>query len=165
MKLIPLTQGHFAIVDDADFENVNQHKWSYHHTGYAMRQVRVRPGRGGQKNEWLHRRLMQPGEGLEVDHINHNKLDNRRANLRVCTKQQNRQNRKAYKGTSSGFKGVTWNTREQKWYVKISVNGQRKHIGVFDSAEDAARAYDVAAREHFGAFACLNFPSKDEQSA
>jgi len=113
-----------------------------------------------------HRLVMglQKGDGFEVDHINHNGLDNRRSNLRVCSKKQNQLNRRPDSGSTSEFKGVHWSKTRNKWYARIHLNGNDKHIGVFISEIDAARAYDRYAAEHFGEFAYLNFPQLQSAS-
>jgi len=102
-------------------------------------------------------------DGLEADHINHNGLDNRRCNLRVCTRQQNQMNKRAMRG-SSKFKGVFWHSHAKKWGACITLQGRNKYIGVFISEIDAARAYDRYAAEHFGEFAYLNFPQLQSAS-
>lgn len=161
MKQIPLTQGKVALVDDVDYEELSKYKWyaNKHHSGnfYAVRQSPSKKGK--QHLIRMHRQIL----GLKFkdkclgDHINHNTLDNRRDNLRICTQQQNEMNRKPNKNTSSQFKGVTWNKQRGKWMTRISINGVRKYLGYFALEELAALAYDmIAIREH-GEFACLNF--------
>ena len=117
------------------------------------------------KGDRVHRKILGlfPNDGLEVDHINHNGLDNRRCNLRVCTRQQNQMNKRAMKG-SSKFKGVFWHSHAKKWGACITLQGRNKYIGVFISEIDAARAYDRYAAEHFGEFAYLNFPQLQSAS-
>lgn len=168
---IPLTQGKVALLDAADAAAVLQHTWhAYHSRGrwYAVRNRTVGPKK--QRPITLHRTIMDVPAGLDVDHRNGNGLDNRRANLRVGTRSQNLANAKKRrtvggKRTASRFKGVYWNKKISKWYGRIQRNGHYAHLGSFASEEDAARAYDRAAREHFGEFACLNFPEPGERSA
>jgi len=95
----------------------------------------------------------------KIDHVNHNGLDNRRSNLRLATIQENQFNRQIQKTTkSSQYKGVSWETKQNKWRPSIKFNNQNIHLGSFTSEEDAARAYDKVAKELFGEFCCLNFP-------
>jgi hypothetical protein len=109
----------------------------------------------------MHRLLVEVNLGQEVDHINGNGLDNRKENLRVCTKSQNLGNQKKTKlyggvATSSKYKGVSWDKRVQKWVAKIGINGKRVYLGLFEDEEKAAEAYNKAALEYFGEFALLN---------
>lgn len=101
----------------------------------------------------------------QIDHINGDGKDNRIENLRLTTSQQNNLNRKALKGTSSKYKGVYWHKLTQKWCSSIKFNRIDRYLGVYVSEEEAARAYDKAARETFGEYARLNFPEEHEQEA
>lgn len=109
--------------------------------------------------------LLDPADGVWVDHRNGNRLDNRRENLRLATPSENCRNSAMCRRTtrSSQFKGVFWIARLSKWSAQIRVG--KRHLGVFLSEIDAALAYDVAARAHFGEFACVNFPRPGERSA
>lgn len=156
MRQIQLTQGQFAMVDDADYERVCAFKWHAHRknkgrgfyaqTGYSAG--------GRQRSLLLHRFIMQAGRGEQVDHKNGNGLDCRRENLRFCTHSQNVHNTPAKKG----YKGVVWVRKSLLWAASIMVEGHRFYLGNFSSEEDAARAYDAAAVELCGEFARLNFP-------
>jgi HNH endonuclease/AP2 domain-containing protein len=154
---IPLTKGQFAIVDDEDFAFLSQWKWQYSGR-YAVR-TGPRPSR---KNIWMHRLIINPPEGLEVDHINRNRLDNRRCNLRVVTHSFNIQNSPIQKHTS-GYRGVYWNKERQKWSAGAGGRKQFCWLGYFRNELDAARAYDQAARELFGPDAQVNFPDATTQ--
>lgn len=157
MRKIPLSLGLVALVDDADYEAVvAAGAWSARPSGrtvYAQRARRLDDGRP--TTEQLHTFLT----GCPyVDHQNGDGLDNQRANLRPSTHGQNMFNRRLYKNSTSGFKGVTRRRRDGRWQAQIQANKQHRHLGYHDTAEEAARAYDAAARELFGDFARLNFP-------
>ena len=162
-KRIPLTQGKFAIVDDADFEWLNQHKWHYHlsngdRTGYAMRGI----SRGSKI--LMHRVIAKTPLGMETDHINGIGIDNRRCNLRICTAAQNQHNyRKPKHGRSSKYKGVTYrkDRHARPWQAQIHLRGRRVWLGCYATEKQAALAYDEAAREHYDIFAKPNFAEKE----
>lgn len=157
MKQIPLTQGQVALVDDEDYEIVMQYKWNavrFKHSYYAVRGAWIEKK---VKRIHLHRFLMNPADGMVVDHIDGDGLNNTRANLRVCTNFQNIQNQRRRTTNKSGYKGVWWNPDLKKWRVRIRVNGKSLSVGHYDSAIDAANAYDETVRKHFGEFARTNF--------
>ena len=149
-KQIPLTQSKFAIVDDEDFEYLNQWKWYVHKNGNNFYAVRGFP-----KRIQMHRVVMNTSDGIEVDHIDGNGLNNTRSNLRNCTHVQNMQNRKKNSDNTSGYKGVDWHN--EKWRAQITINKKIVFLGYFSSIEDAAHAYDTAAKEGHGNFAKTNF--------
>lgn len=157
VKELPLTKGYVAIVDDDDYEFVSQWKWSAKvcaNTVYAFRSYR-RDGKC--RTSYLHREIMGNPDGEEVDHIDHNGLNNTRSNLRSATRQQNIFNTRVKTGVS-GFRGVEWCKRKRKWRAVIRTSGRRKHIGYFSDPEDGARAYDEFATRLHGEYATLNFP-------
>jgi len=162
MKKIPLTQGKFALVDDADFEAVNQFKWcAYKKRGnrfYAARGVPRRDAEPGKRtSQYLHQFLFP--DAKEIDHRDGDGLNNQRNNLRPVTHQQNLQayqNRR--KEGHSIFRGVTISKHFPKWRAQIRFNKKTIFIGYFDSETEAAKAYDTAARKFFGDFASPNFP-------
>jgi hypothetical protein len=149
MKQISLTRSKVALVDDADFDWLNQWKWyanQSRNTFYAVRWTKS----GRIK---MHRLILSAPPGIETDHINHDGLDNRRANLRLATSRQNSHNRKVRKDSRTGIKGVTWKAREAKWWARISVNGKRIQLGSYREINDAAAAYRSAAKQYFGDYA------------
>lgn len=164
MKRLSLTQGKFALVDDADFESVCEFKWCAHRTGnrwYAVRGINSRGGKGSIQR--LHSFLM-PGIS-EIDHKDGNGLNNQRENLRPVTRSQNSQAfRRKIVGASSKFRGVYWSTSRQKWVAQIHKSNTHLHLGYFELEIDAARAYDAAAIKLFGEFASPNFKPKQNQT-
>lgn len=155
MKTIPLTQGQQAIVDDEDFEHFSTFKWyarKSSHTYYACRSSTY----GTRKSIMMHRVIMQAKPGQIVDHINQNGLDNRRANLRFVTHAENILNSKHTKG-STGYYGVWMCKSRKKHQACIYINRKAVHIGVYDTPEEAAIAYDMKCIE-LGRYDKLNFP-------
>ncbi|MEN6424468.1 MAG: HNH endonuclease [Phycisphaerales bacterium] len=151
-RRIPVSDGLYAYVDAADYEWLG--RWTWHlQDGYAVRWEKG-------KKRYMHRQIMQPPEGMKVDHANRNRLDNTRSNLRVCTHQQNMYNRVKRAGSISRFKGVGFRKRDQKWYAEVGGSRRPIWLGFFDTEIEAARAYDYKAVEHFGEFANVNFPEE-----
>jgi hypothetical protein len=107
----------------------------------------------------MHREVMgDVPDGFEVDHVNGNKVDNRRANLRLATRSQNNRNKPLQGNNTSGFRGVAYHKPSGFWVARVFVNKRQTSLGCYRTAEEAAHAYDAAAREHYGTFARLNFP-------
>lgn len=150
---IPVLGGWFALVDESDFDLVCNHLWSLS-KGYAI--TNLQKGDAVRRTITMHRLILNPSPRLEIDHANRLKLDNRRANLRLCDGQQNRFNLPLRRDNTTGFKGVY--RRRNKWRAQVSAGNKHHYLGCFDTPEDAARAYDAKAIELFGAYACLNFP-------
>ncbi len=150
---IPLGNGMAVIVDAQDYLAVMAHGW-HAHKGYATWYAR---GTVGGKRVLMHVWLMGHRDGMTVDHVNGHGLDNRRCNLRHATGAEQARNRHGGRGRSL-YKGVCWATRQRKWVAIIAVDGKNRHLGYFENEDDAARAYDAAARHLHGAFASLNFP-------
>lgn len=135
MKNILLTKGGFALVDDADFKYLNQSKWSVNTGGYAVTRI-------NREKVYMHRVINETPEGFHTDHINRNKLDNRRSNLRTATPSENALNSKLNTNNRSGHKGVYWYERYKKWEVYININKKRIYLNRYANLEDA-----IATRE------------------
>ncbi len=154
---IQLTQGQIAIVDDEDFEYLSQWKWCAVYFPSANVFYAERQSRKGEFDKptkvKMHRQLMGFPEGLFVDHINHNTLDNRRENLRIATRKENNRNSKKKAYNKSGYKGVSWNSNTGKWRAQINVDGKVIHLGLFLDPAEAHEAYKAAAILYFGDFA------------
>jgi len=154
MKEIELTYGQVAVVDDRDYEELSEYKWHARIQSYTGK---YRAKRGGKPKEVdMARWIMDCPPHLEVDHINGDLLDNRRRNLRVCTHSENMRNRKLQRNNTSGYRGVSMVYPSRRFTAQIYDNRRRIHLGTFDTAEDAARAYNAAAMQHYGEFARLN---------
>jgi hypothetical protein len=160
-RRIPLSQGKYAIVDPDDYEALSRDKWyaaKGHNTFYAVRGKWAK-NRKKRTEIRMHRLIMKPPRNMFVDHINHNGLDNRKANLRLATYSQNVHNRKKFaKRASSKYKGVSWHKSIKQWTAAIQIDGRRLHLGCFHNEKDAAKEYDNAAKKYHGEFAILNFP-------
>lgn len=152
MKEIKLHKGETVFVDDEDFEIVNLFRWHLN-GGYARHNERIN---GKYYYIFMHHLIKNTPNGMRIDHINRNKFDNRKCNLRFCTHAQNQYNTSHRKQSKSQYKGVSWSQKDKKWTVNISKNGERKHIGLFHQKEAAAQAYNFVAKELFGKFAYLN---------
>ena len=172
MKYIQLTQGKRSIVDDDDYERLNKYNWSYTNHGYAQRRKIID---GKSSIIHMHREIMGLtfNDGKFVDHINGDRLDNRKENLRLCTRTENNHNMKIGKHNKSGFKGVFHRTVKKKylgrdgtrktyhhWCAKIMINRKAILLGTFPYTEEgkiqAAKAYNEAARKYYGEFAYIN---------
>ena len=157
-KQIPLTQGKFAIVDAEDYDRLSRYKWHARkdRDKYRARRSIWRNGKGA--TILMHREILHVPEGIKINHINHNGLDNRKVNLRLSTQAQSAFDQRPQEKRTSSFKGVCRETDSKKWRADIKYNRKRHHIGAFDNEKDAAEAYDAKAIELFGEFAHLNFP-------
>jgi hypothetical protein len=152
---IPLTQGYFTLIDEADADMVLMHSWCVLDNGssvYAARKTAT-------SSVLMHRAILcVTDRRTQVDHVNRDSLDNRRANLRLATCRQNHFNSGATTRNRSGYKGVRKSHNCERWEARgTSADGQRVFLGMFASAEDAARAHDAFAVEEHGPFAALNF--------
>jgi hypothetical protein len=160
-RLIPLTQYKVTKVDASDFEFLSQWEWQATYTpstkGWtAVRYAKTSTGKVGPIP--MHRVIMSAPPGLDVDHRDHDSLNNVRSNLRVCTRSQNLANTRKRQNCTSQFKGVSFDPRRKLWALQISSGGKRVVMKRFDNELVAARAYDEAATRIFGEFANLNFP-------
>ena len=133
MKKIKLTQGKYALVDDEDYKNLSKHKWYFSH-GYAIRDTSIN---GRRKRIYMHMAIIPQKTGLVTDHINMNSLDNRKCNLRIVTRSVNQINRGLQSNNTSGYKGVTWNKKSNKWQAQIKLNGKHILLGYFKNIKDA----------------------------
>jgi len=157
---IPLTHKRFAKVDPDDYPWLSQYRWHCQkrsHTCYAVRTV----WQGGTCGKvWMHRVIMGTPEGLVCDHINHEGLDDRKRNLRNCSKQENSFNKSRHRNGGSRYKGVHQRNGSDKWFSSIQARGKQEYLGEFDTEIEAALVYDAAARRLHGRFAVLNFPDR-----
>ena len=156
MKCIFAIDGTEFLVDDDDFDILSQFRWRKNIYGYACRDQRC--GDGVWRSVSMHRQIMglERGDGLQVDHIDHNPRNNVRENLRVCTKAQNAKNHAVMSTNKTGFKGVYWRKQIQRFCATIYYDGKQRHIGSFTDPHEAAHAYNKEAIKHHGEFACLN---------
>lgn len=158
MKEIPLTRGKVALVDDDMFEELNRYKWYATDDGYASRSFsRIKGIR--RRNISMHRQIMGTPEGMDTDHIDHNRLNNQRTNLRVCTRLENLRNMRSKPDGTSKFKGVCADVKRKYYRAHIRVNGKRfnKLFPLNNEGEKLAAAwYNEMAEKHFGEFAHLN---------
>lgn len=165
MPTIKLARGKETAVSEEDFEYLNQWKWSSV-SGYISRQGKRPPPPAKRPRIYMHRAVMERmlGDsipaGYEIDHINGDRANNKRENLRLATRSQNAANTRNYKGLSP-YKGVSWFAPRGYWRATIRLNGKQRTLGYYDTEEKAARAHDAKARELHGAFAWLNFPDED----
>jgi len=153
MKEIKLTQGQIALVDDEDFERLNQFKWFANKNGRTY-YARRTPNINGKKISILMHQLII--NSSEIDHLNGNGVDNQRSNLRSCTHKENSRNKRKNKNAYSIYKGVSFMKSNKKWGSRIKCDYKSIHLGFFILEIDAAKAYNNKAIELFGKFANLN---------
>jgi len=157
VREITLTQGKVALVDDEDFERVSQYKWHFSFclrgVGYARRDTSIK---GKKIRMYLHRFILNAPIGADVDHINRETLDNRKSNLRICSRSENLRNALSRTGATSKYKGVGWDKSRKKWSTKINLHGKTINLGRFKSEIVAAKAYNRAALKYHGEFARVN---------
>ncbi len=148
--LIELTCSKFAIIDEDLEAEINAHQWSFMN-GYAVRNIREEDG--SRRILYMHEAVMNPPPGFIVDHRGGRTLDNRRENLRVATQRNNLKNKEKYVSNTSGFRGVHLDKKNGRWIARISVDGKKRPLGSFATPEEASKAYEAAAAEHYGEFA------------
>lgn len=144
-------------VDDELFEEINRYKWSFDQR-YIYRKEWLLSVNGKQKYRkiYLHKFINQTPKGFDTDHIDGDKLNNLRENLRSATRSQNNMNASKTKDTTSKYKGVFFDRRSGKWRAEIKINGKAKYIGLFKDQDEAALAYNKAAELLFGDFCKTN---------
>ena len=154
MKEIFLTQGCVALINDEDYERINKYKWCATWVRYtrSYRAERTDNSSGTKKTILMHRVIIDAPAGFYVDHINHDTLDNRKQNLRICTPQQNVFNSKKRIDNTSGYTGVNWHKISKKWRAQIRHSGKFIFLGSFSNKEEAHKVYQLKAKELFGEF-------------
>jgi len=152
---IPLPCGRSVLVDDEDAERLSGYPWRLSQYGYAIRTKDSSDPPPAPETISMHREICNAPDGVEVDHRNMDRLDNRRENMRLCTRCENQQNRVA-SGETSDYKGVCWDATHEKWIVRIQSDGKRRHLGRFHSEVRAAMVYNEAAKKLHGSYARLN---------
>lgn len=152
MKKIHLTQGKTTLVDDEDYDLLIKYKWCAHKqkTGVFYAHTNIRQNDGSYKTESMHRILMEPEEGEDVDHVDCNGLNNQKHNLRVCTHAENCRNSARRKKNRSGYKGVDFNNN--KWRVRLKVDGRTVVNRRFSDISDAIREYKRCSEKYHGDF-------------
>ncbi len=152
---IPLRHGQFTLVDDEDHAWLSQHRWRLNSRGYVVRSFQFE---GRKVTIGMHREIIRPEYREQVDHVDRDRLNNTRANLRSVTRQENLQHRGRFRNNSTGYKGVTG--QHGKWHARIQLDGKLIHLGFYEQIVDAAQAYDYAAQILFGEYALLNLPEE-----
>ncbi len=162
--------GYTFYIDDEDVAIVSKYKWY----GYTPKRYRKDGGvsyykpfiqandRANSSTIRLHRLVMNAPKGTEIDHIDGDRCNNRKRNLRCCTGLQNKRNRSKNTNNTSGFKGVTWHKKAGKWEAQLQRGARHSYLGLFERREEAARAYNKAALEWHGEFAKLNEIKEEE---
>lgn len=149
-------KGYMALVDDEDYELVSKYNWYVCDRSKTRKTLYAEAHDGKNKRLRMHRLIMGNPDGLFVDHIDGNGMDNRKENLRVCTASQNSMNRAAVSKNVFGYKGVEKNGKSMRFSARIKVGGVRYYLGSFKTPKEAAEAYNEAAKKHHGEFAKLN---------
>jgi hypothetical protein len=149
---VPLTKGYEAVIDAADVSLVDGRNWQAFVSSSTVYAASKDHSNGKRKSVLMHRVIMGDPERFHVDHRDGNGLHNRRENLRHATRAQNNRNKRTPQNNTSGFKGVYWHKIARKWRAKIAFNGRSKHIGLYDTVEDAHAAYREASVKYHGEF-------------
>lgn len=156
---VPLTRGAVALVDECDFERVTAHRWYLTSSGYAARSIW---NCGDRRIEYMHRAIMEAPPGIEVDHINHDRVDNRRSNLRCVDHSTNAKNVSSHRDGTSHYRCVSFDKKRGLWVVFARIDGKQRYFGSFEHEEDAAYrasividAFFNGGRERAKELACL----------
>jgi len=157
MKTIPLTQGKVALVDDEDYEYLNQWKWRAHKNGNTYYAIRT-ACKSKEQTIYMHRVILNASNGVDVDHINSNGIDNQKLNLRLCSRSENIKYQRLSCNNTTGFKGVSFNKQKcgKPYRARISLNNKNIFLGYYSTAKEAAQVYDKAALKYHGKFALTN---------
>ena len=151
MASVFTNSGKEILIDEEDLAWATQFTWYVTDTGYAYRSVRVA---GKSKNIRMHRELLSATKGVDVDHINGNRVDNRRTNLRLCSRSNNLKNKtKRRCDNRSGITGVFQHKQTGKWAVQIQVDGKPRHVGLFATLDEAKVARKDIEAKLYGEFA------------
>jgi hypothetical protein len=156
-KEIILTQGKVAIVDNEDYDYLNQFKWyASNKNGKFYVQKKITVSKNKTTCISMHRFIMKPNKGMVIDHLDGNPLNNKKNNLRICTHAENMRNSKIRINNKSGYKGVSYQENSNNYRASIRFNNIKINIGDFIDPIDAAKAYNAAALKYHGEFAHLN---------
>lgn len=158
VRKIPFGHGFYTEVDDDTYEELSKFKWY----GSKRNDGNIIPARKNKTLVFMHRQIIGAKKGEIVDHIDRNTLNNQISNLRIVTTFQSSCNTKSRKNSTSKFKGVSWNKRRNRWRVVIMKNQKQIYVGTFTDEVEAAKSYDVAAKNIFGEYAVLNFNGEDQ---
>lgn len=155
IAFVTLTKGFTAIIDVEDVKYVDGFNWfsvNYSKTVYAARKTKLTGC--SRTTVYMHREIMRPGKGMEVDHSDHDGLNNQKSNLRICTRSQNQMNTRIMSNSKSGLKGAVWCKKKRKWLSTITINGRLKFLGYYATKEQAHQKYQEESIKHYGEFAC-----------
>jgi hypothetical protein len=139
-----------VMVDDEDFNYLDALNWQVDNQNVVSTHTKINGER------LIHRIILKPPKGVEIDHIDGNRLNNQKSNLRFATSSQNKINRGARKDNKSGYKGVSWHKQRKCWTVRLTINGKYKHLGLYKDIKKAAQVYNQNALKHYGEYAWLN---------
>jgi len=156
-----MAQPQYAKVDPADYKRLRKYEWFTKKGGksFYSRRHAASGEKGKRQLTYMHQDVIEVPAGMVIDHINHDGMDNRSANVRAATYSQNMYHRRKCSGAKhSKYKGIQWDKTHRKWRASITFEKKVMHLGYFQNEIDAARAYDRAARQYHGEFASLNFP-------